>query len=209
MSFFNGNLSIYSQSVREQLTNNKATLSLDEQFLKAYSLEFLNKLFFVDIKTYLPDNLLTYCDRMSMAHSLELRVPFCDHLIIEFAGTIPPELKVKGFTLKYLLKKAIGDILPHEILHKRKQGFSVPLGHWLRHELRSLALRVLSPHRIKQRGYFDPEVVSKLWTAHCSGKANYANHLWALIIFDLWHTLYIDEAITSEPSLNLSEILEV
>ena len=208
MSFFNGNLSIYSQGVREQLVANQTIPPLNGQFRIASGLEFLNKLFFVDTKMYLPDNLLTYSDRMSMAHSLELRVPFCDHLIIEFAGTIPPELKAKGFTLKYILKKVMRDILPHEILHKRKQGFSVPLSHWLRHELRPLASKVLSPHRIKQRGYFDPEVVSKLWTAHFSGKANYANYLWALIVFDLWHTLYIDEVIKSKPSLNLSELLE-
>ena len=143
-----------------------------------------------------------------MAHSLEVRVPFCDHRLVELAASIPPEMKVKGFTLKYLFKQVMGDVLPKKILNKRKQGFSVPLGYWLRNELRQLAEWSLSPERIKQRGYFDPEVVSNMWNTHLSGKVNYASQLWVLIVFDLWHTFYIDQGIVSKPVANLSELIE-
>ena len=117
-------------------------------------------------------------------------------------------MKVKGFTLKYLFKQVMRDVLPKKILNKRKQGFSVPLGYWLRNELRQLAEWSLSPERIKQRGYFDPEVVSNMWNTHLSGKVNYASQLWVLIVFDLWHTFYIDQGIVSKHVANLSELIE-
>lgn len=207
MSISNGRFNLYSPAMKECLAKSPETSPLEHAFENIGDWEFINQVFFVDLKTYLPNNLLTYMDRMSMAHSLEVRVPFCDHKIIELAALLPPELKCKGMTLKYLLKEVMHHFLPLEIMRKRKQGFSVPIAHWLRHELRELAEWVFSSNRLRQRGYFDPGAVNSLWQVHLSGKANHASVLWAIIVFDLWCTLYLDQIVTSKPDIGLSAFI--
>ncbi len=148
--------------------------------------------FRIDLRTYLPDDLLVMADRMSMAHSLELRAPFCDHHVIEASLGIPPAMKVPGFRLKGLLKTAFADVLPPQVLSHRKQGFMVPLGRWLRTDLRGLLEDLLSPAGVRARGLFDPTVVEALKREHLSGSRGHSDRLWTLMIVEFWMRQYLD-----------------
>jgi len=154
--------------------------------------DFLDATLGVDAALYLPDDLLVKVDIASMAHSLEARSPFLDHEFMEFAATIPSDLKVRGRTKKYILKRALSDLLPHEILHRPKMGFGVPIDHWLRHELHDLAYDTLLGPRCLGRGYFRPETVQRLLDEHVRGRANWHYLLWTLLMLELWHRTYVD-----------------
>lgn len=155
--------------------------------------DFVDATLGVDAALYLPDDLLVKVDIASMAHSLEARSPFLDHEFMEFAATIPSDLKVRGRTKKYILKRALSDLLPHEILHRPKMGFGVPIDHWLRHELRDLAYDTLLGPRCLGRGYFRQETVRRLLDEHVRGRANWHYLLWTLLMLELWHRTYVDE----------------
>lgn len=146
----------------------------------------------VDVALYLPDDLLVKVDIASMAHSLEARSPFLDHEFMEFAATIPSDLKLKGRTQKYILKRALQGLLPDAILHRPKMGFGVPIDHWLRHELRDLAYDTLLGAPSLGRDYFRPETVQRLLDEHVQGVANWHYLLWTLLMLELWHRTYID-----------------
>lgn len=141
---------------------------------------------YLDFSLYLPDDLLMKIDRASMACSLELRTPFLDHRLIEFAAGLPVELKMRRFELKSLLKKAVAPWLPRRIVYRQKRGFSVPVARWLRQELRPLVDEMLSESRLKTEGIFDPAYVRKMINGHQSGRADYRKPLWALLCFELW-----------------------
>jgi asparagine synthase (glutamine-hydrolysing) len=151
----------------------------------------VNQMLFADVTGYLPGDLLPLTDRMSMTHSLEVRVPFLDHELLEYAASIPPEIKIRRLTKKYILKRVAARLLPKEILQKAKRGFSVPLSFWFRSELQSFVEERLAPARVAELGYFEPAYVSGLLREHVSGRANHENKLWALLIFSLWHDLYM------------------
>jgi asparagine synthase (glutamine-hydrolysing) len=144
-----------------------------------------------DIKTYLADDILVKVDRMSMAHSLEARTPFLDYRVVEFAAALPSALRLRGFTTKYLLRRAMAAKLPRAVLTRGKQGFSIPMKNWLRHELRPLMEDVLSPARLRDAGLFDPAYVETLKAQHLAGVANHAHRLWSLMIFEIWRSLYL------------------
>jgi asparagine synthase (glutamine-hydrolysing) len=154
----------------------------------------INTMSKIDLKTYLVDDLLTLTDRMSMAHSLEARVPFIDHKLVEFFMTIPPSFKIKGFSKKYLLKRAAERLLPREVIYRKKMGFSVPLVNWFRSEIREYVNDILSESRIKQLDYFNPMFISKIKESHLGSKSNFDEKLWALISFVKWHEKYVDHA---------------
>jgi len=146
----------------------------------------------VDAGLYLPDDLLVKVDIASMAHSLEARSPFLDHEFMEFAATIPFELKVRGRVKKYILKRALAGLLPDQILYRPKMGFGVPIDHWLRHELRDMAYDTLLSTQAVDRGYFRPDVVRRMLDEHVQRKASWHYLLWTLLMLELWHRTYID-----------------
>ncbi len=146
---------------------------------------------YLDFCLYLPDDLLVKIDRASMACSLELRTPFLDHRLIEFAAGLPAELKVRGFQLKSLLKKAVEPWLPREIVRRQKRGFSVPIARWFRRELRPLVSEMLSESRLKSEGLFNVEFVRRLIDEHQSGKTDHRKPLWALLCFELWRKQWL------------------
>jgi asparagine synthase (glutamine-hydrolysing) len=148
--------------------------------------------FRIDLGTYLPDNLLVMADRMSMAHSLELRAPFCDHRLIEQSLGLPSATKLPGLALKGLLKQAFADVLPRPILRRPKQGFMVPLARWLRTDLASLMDDVLSPAQVAARGLFEPGAVAALVREHQGHARNHADRLWTLMMLELWTRQYLD-----------------
>ena len=145
---------------------------------------------YIDVKTYLVDDILVKVDRMSMATSLEARVPYLDHRLVEFAFSLPPELKMHGFKTKYLLKKTFWDCLPTEVQHRDKQGFSIPIKNWIRDELKPMMLDLLSEERIRRQGFFRPESVSRFVDEHLRGVENHSHILWALMVFEQWYDLY-------------------
>jgi asparagine synthase (glutamine-hydrolysing) len=152
----------------------------------------LDGAFRIDLSTYLTDDLLAMADRMSMAHSLELRAPFCDPRVIEQSLRIAPAVKLPGATLKGLLKTAFRDVLPPEILRRRKQGFMIPLARWLRTDLRPALDDLLAPDVVRARGLFDPGAVEALKREHLSGQRGHADRLWTLMMAELWMRHHLD-----------------
>ncbi len=148
--------------------------------------------FRIDLATYLSDDLLTMADRMSMASSLELRAPFCDHRLIETSLAIPPGVKTPGLRLKGLLKAAYADVLPPAVLAHRKQGFMIPLAGWLRTDLRPLLDDLLSPEQVRARGLFRVEAVERLKAEHAERRRSHADRLWTLMMAELWLREYLD-----------------
>jgi len=146
----------------------------------------LHYLLLCDMSLYLPGDLLPLTDRLSMLHSLEVRVPFLDHPLIELMAQIPPEYKVRGREKKVLLKRAFRGLLPDSILYRKKLGFSVPLALWLRTDLKSLMQDTLSETRVKSLGYLQWDQVSQLMSEHLSGVANHESKLWSLMNLALW-----------------------
>jgi asparagine synthase (glutamine-hydrolysing) len=183
---------LYSDYLLHAFENGNAYKYIWHYFQKAQGAAPLEQQEYVDIKTYLTDDILVKVDRMSMATSLEARVPFLDHKVMEFAATIPGSLKLKGLTTKYILKKAVADLLPPQILTRGKEGFSIPIKNWIMQELRPLLLDTLSESRIQKRGYFRPEYVQQLIQEHLEGKENHSHRLWALMVFEIWHQMYLD-----------------
>ncbi|MGH9357170.1 MAG: asparagine synthetase B family protein, partial [Terriglobia bacterium] len=147
----------------------------------------LAKTLYLDFRLYLADDLLVKVDRASMACSLELRTPFLDHRLIEFAASLPVSLRVRGFQLKYLIKKAVEPWLPRQIVYRQKRGFSVPTASWLRAGLAPLLGDMLSESRLRKQGLFDPKFVRLLVEDHQQGRADNRKALWALLCFELWY----------------------
>ena len=159
---------------------------LETKWAQAGALNVMDHLLYLDSTVYLPDDLLTKVDRMSMAHSLEVRVPLLDHKIVELAARMPFELKLKGNTTKYILKKAVGDLLPPKILKQRKQGFSIPLQCWFRQELARLAVQLLAGDDSASAHYFDRTYVRWLLSEHQAGRNQFGTQIYALLMFELW-----------------------
>jgi asparagine synthase (glutamine-hydrolysing) len=152
----------------------------------------LNRVFYCDLKTYLPEDILAVTDRMSMYHALEVRVPFLDHPLMEFCATIPPEMKMKWFTKKYLLKKAVRGLLPSEVIDHRKQGFVGPMAQWLKKDLRPFTLNVLSKKNLERHGLFNPGTIQRILDEHYRGTEIHDTLIWSLLIFQVWYNLYIE-----------------
>jgi asparagine synthase (glutamine-hydrolysing) len=151
----------------------------------------LNQLLYADIKTYLHE-LLMKQDQMSMAASIESRVPFLDHPLVEFTARLPERLKLRGRTTKWILRQAMKDKLPGEILSRGKMGFPVPVGAWLRGVFRPLLDQHVLSERALERGLFRPDAVRQLVAEHVAGEANHDERLWALINLEIWQRLYLD-----------------
>jgi asparagine synthase (glutamine-hydrolysing) len=156
-------------------------------------MHWLSSLQYMDIKNYLPNDILTKVDRMSMAHSIEARVPLLDHKFVEFAATIPPEMKLKGKTSKYIFKKAMEGILPNEILYRPKRGFAIPLGRWFRGQLSLYVRDLLLSRKSLDRGLFRKTYIERLIEMNDRGRS-LDLQLWTLITFELWCRRFIDES---------------
>ena len=145
-----------------------------------------------DFAHYLPDDLLVKVDIASMANSLEVRSPFLDRELVEFAVRLPTSLKIRGAERKYLLKRALEGIVPRENMYRRKQGFAIPIGEWFRGELRRYVENVVLDERSRSRGYFAPAMLERYVRAHTSGAADHTAGLWALLMLELWHRDLVD-----------------
>jgi len=174
--------------------SNADTTGVWRSLLGNGGMHWLSALQYMDIKSYLPNDILTKVDRMSMAHSIEARVPLLDHKLVEFAATIPPELKLRGETTKYIFKKAMEDILPHEILYRPKRGFAVPLARWFRGKLSPFMRDLLLSRSCSERGIFKRSYLERLIRMNDRGRPMDLQ-LWTLITFELWCRRFLDGAL--------------
>jgi asparagine synthase (glutamine-hydrolysing) len=184
--------SLFEPDAYREITNNDPR-AIWRAFLRNGKSDWLSSLQYMDIKNYLPNDILTKVDRMSMAHSIEAREPLLDHKLVEFAATIPPELKLKGTTTKYIFKKAMEGILPNEILHRPKRGFAIPLGHWFRGGLSMYVRDLLLSRKSIERGIFRKSYIERLIEMNDRGRAMDLQ-LWTMITFELWCRRFIDES---------------
>lgn len=152
----------------------------------------INKVFYSDIKTYLPDDILACTDRMSMWNSLEVRAPFVDHQLLEYCARIPPALKMKWFRKKYLLKKGAAPLLPTEVLDHRKQGFVGPMTRWLQTDLKDFTLSTLSRDNLSKHGMFNQNMIETILQDHFSRKEINDTLIWSLLIFQTWYNRYLN-----------------
>ncbi len=156
------------------------------------SLDLLSRLQYLDTTRYLPDDILAKVDRASMAHSLEVRAPLLDYELVEYAAGIPPALKLRGGTTKYLFKRLLSRLLPESVFSKPKQGFAVPKGAWFRRELRLAARERLLDGRTLARGYFRRGAVEQLLASHEAGRRDYSDWIWCLLVLEEWHRAFCD-----------------
>ncbi len=186
-------LSLYSPSWRAQMSLFDGGHRHRDYFAEVPEQPFVNQMLHVDLKTFLPELNLTYGDKLSMAASIEMRVPFLDYELVELMARVPAHLKLRGLTGKYILREAMKDLLPESIIKRRKIGFGAPIRKWLADDLIKLIDERLSVENIRSRGYFDPTVVRQLIAQHRAGKADYTYQIWALLTFELWQQIFIDK----------------
>jgi asparagine synthase (glutamine-hydrolysing) len=187
---------IFSRELRTELTGRRhewdPVSTLRQRFAETEGYELVTRLQDVDLGTYLVDDLLVKTDRASMAWSLEARVPFMDTVVTNFALSLPVRHKVRGFEKKRLLRKAVEPLLPHQVVHGRKRGFSIPAAAWLRGALAPFARETLAADVLRRQGYFDPETVTRLLESHVGGREDVSRQLWGLLAFTLWHEHHVE-----------------
>ena len=183
---------LYSDDFRREVLALDSDDLLFARCREAGSDDLLDSILYADVMGYLPDCLLVKADIATMAHSLEARSPFLDHPLVEFAARIPSRLKLRGGETKWILKHALRDRLPAEILHRPKMGFNLPLDGWLRGELRDLSRDLLLGSRARERGYFRAGHVERILDEHQSGRWNRDKQIWTLMMLELWHREFVD-----------------
>ena len=191
-AYFNRNrASLYTDELSGTLTGSLPAEFTRRLFAKVTNMHQLNRMLYVDTKTWLPDDLLIKADKITMATSLELRVPFLDHKVMEFAAALPPDFKVNGHQTKRVLKRAFIGRVPKEILARRKTGFPVPFGHWLSNDLRDFVSDTLLSSRALSRGYFHRESIEQLLDSR-SRNGCLASETFSLLVLELWHRQFVD-----------------
>src|SRR5207302_591753 len=186
---------IFAPGARAALTGRPRAFDpvdlLRARFRETEGSELLTRLQDVDLGVYLVDDLLVKTDRASMAHSLEARVPYLDTVVTNLALALPERQKIRGFAKKVLLRKAAEPLLPREIVHGKKRGFSIPAAAWLRGELEPFARETLSAERLRRQGFFRPEAVEHVLDDHVSRREDLSRQLWGLLAFTLWHEQHV------------------
>ncbi len=187
-----GKEALYRPGMREVFNGSAMPGLISRYYEKTVGRDAMSRMMGLDVQSWLVDDLLIKADKMTMACSLELRVPFLDHRLVELGARIPAALKVRGFTTKYILKKAMEPYLPREILYRPKMGFPTPLAHMFKGEMKEYVADVLLSERSQGRGYFRPEEVRRLVGEHLSGAADHHRVLWQLLVLEEWHRRFID-----------------
>jgi asparagine synthase (glutamine-hydrolysing) len=189
---------IFSAELRAELTGRSSAFDpvsiLRDRYRETEGADELARLQDVDLGIYLVDDLLVKTDRASMAHSLEARVPYLDTVVTNLALALPTRHKIRGLSKKVLLRKAAAPLLPREIVHGKKRGFSIPAAAWLRGELESFARQTLSRETLHRQGFFHPDVVTRLLDDHVAGREDRSRQLWGLLAFTLWHGSHVERA---------------
>ena len=182
---------LYSPKMREAV-DGCATEELTRGLLeRCRSSDALNRALFVDLETLLPDQVLAFVDRLSMAHSVEVRPPFLDHRLVQFVADLPGSIKIRGGRVKHILKEAVSDLLPAELLARPKEGFIMPVNEWLIRNLKDYVQATLAPQRLATHGLFRAGAIEQMLEAHYSGTANCGNQIWNLLMLQLWWEAYV------------------
>ena len=187
---------MYTPEFRAAVGDHTGEDFLDGLFARVAACHPLDQASYVDLHSFLPHNLLEYGDRMSMAHALEVRLPFTDHRVVEFALRLPAAEKLRRRTGKHVLREAMRPLLPAEILERPKLGLNPPLGIWLQRELAPLVNRYLSRESVERRGWFKPAAVERLVGEFRAGRRDYSLHIWALLVLEEWCRQYLDDEAT-------------
>ena len=183
---------LYSTALRDALTTSDVYRPVRETLGAAGTDDLLNRQLYADLCLYLADDILVKVDRMSMATSLETRAPFLDVDMMELVFSMPGHLKIRGGERKYILKRALDDVLPSAILRRPKEGFSIPMKNWLKRELLPVMRQLLAPDKVARRGWFDPATVQQLVDSHLAGHDNHAHILFSLMVLERWAQAFID-----------------
>ena len=193
-NFFNRNSrSLFSESYGRELSPNCTESIIEELMSKCNGLGALEKMLYIDLNTWLPDDLLIKADKITMANSLELRVPLLDHKVLEFAASLPANTKLNGLTTKHILKKVLAPRVPKEIINRKKTGFPVPYDRWLKNEFRKEALDILLDRRTLDRGYFDKKFMRNFVEKEYSSNQSNPKEIFSLICLEMWHRIFIDQ----------------
>lgn len=182
---------LYSHDFAQVANKRLSTKPIRQYFRNGIPDNYLSKMLYIDTKTWLPDDLLLKADKITMANSIELRVPFLDHKILEFAASLPGNYKLRGFTTKYIAREAFKEHVPKEILNRKKAGFPVPYESWLRNDLRSWVSHILLDKKAIERGYFQRKFVEKLISIDSVG-GGYSKEIFSLVTLELWHRAFLD-----------------
>ncbi|MCX7927265.1 MAG: asparagine synthase (glutamine-hydrolyzing) [Candidatus Omnitrophica bacterium] len=189
---------LYSKDLIELSLTNNFKDKIHYFYDKVRGRDILDRMQFLDIKTWLADNLLLKADKMTMAASVELRCPFLDYRLVEFSRRIPSKWKIKGFTTKFILKQTYKDFLPKGIVNRRKQGFPVPLAIWFQGNLSKQIASVLLNERSLDRGYFNRDFIKEIIEKQYSNREDYSKLLWSLLVLEYWHRVFIDKEICKD-----------
>jgi asparagine synthase (glutamine-hydrolysing) len=177
---------LYAPAMRPAAASESSISLVREALARTESTDPLNRILFLDAETLLPDQVLAFVDRLSMAHSVEVRPPFLDHRLIEFAATLPGRMKIREGRVKHILKEAVAPLLPADLIDRPKEGFLMPINRWLLAELRGSVESALSPARIARSGLLDPAAVTEMLAAHFSGRGQFGDRIWTLYMFQRW-----------------------
>jgi asparagine synthase (glutamine-hydrolysing) len=191
---------LYSADFARSVAAHDPLTAFRDAYASVSSSDALDRTMYVDVKTYLVDDILTKVDRMSMAVSLEAREPLLDHRLLEFAATIPSSMKLRAGTSKYLLRRLLHRRVPPSILARSKRGFEAPIGEWLRRPLAPMVSALLGDGRLASRGLFRGSEVERLWYEHRTGRSDHRHRLWQLLMLELWFREFIDHAPASQRS---------
>jgi asparagine synthase (glutamine-hydrolysing) len=187
---------IYTPALWNQVSHSDPSVRHRASFGNVENADFLNQMLYLDTKIFMASLNLTYNDKMSMASSVEVRVPFLDRELAEFvAWNVPPHLKIKGFfrpTTKYIFRRAMQDVLPDEVLKQPKAGFAAPVDYWLAHDLKEMVDDLLSESRVRERGLFCPQAVRKFVEEHRSGAQDWSMQIWQFLTLELWMQTFLD-----------------
>ena len=183
---------LYSDDMRQAVGASATEQLIRGLLADCHSQDPLNRALFVDFETLLPDQVLPFVDRLSMAHSVEVRPPFLDHRLIEYVARLPGHLKIKQGRVKHVLKEAVKDLLPAELLERPKEGFIMPVNDWLLRNLKDYVLATLTPERLARHGIFRPNSVKRLLDSHFGGHAAHGNQIWNLLMLQLWWERYVN-----------------
>jgi asparagine synthase (glutamine-hydrolysing) len=186
---------LYSPEFIDALKSVDSFDYLVRKYDEAGTEDLIDQLLYLDINTYLPEDLLVKMDIATMANSLEARVPFLDHPLMEFVASLPSNLKLKGNIAKYVLKKSYSDFLPRDILTRKKMGFAVPISRWLRKELRHYMFDILLDRRTIARSLFRKQGIERLLEEHVGGRYDHSAKIWALLFLEIWYRTFMDQEV--------------